>query len=541
MLLCLLLSSAAIGGTGIIKTYHVVTADAAQAMNLLCTVRAEKLNRILSEIMLSTETLKNYALAEFEGVEKLQEDASYAKAFSDKLVGPAVSTAENTQGAVAVYLRFSPELTDSQSGFFYSRERGGSDFEKQIPTDLSVYDKTDTEHVGWFYHAKENGKGIWMDPYFNKNIGVQMISYVIPIYKDGYFLGVVGLDINFEYLQEIVSETTVYRTGYAFLTSDTAKVVYHKDISNGTDLETYNNGEFQDFAGLLKQEQESSGDTLYSYIYNGVPKNASFLSLVNGMKFVLTAPVSEIEENLNQLIKQVIIQMLFILAVAVCISICVTRKLVKPLIELNTAAQKIANGDLDVLLTCHSHDEIGTLSESFRQTVAHLKHYIDYINNLAYRDLLTGVKNRTAYLEAGTKMDEMIRLKKPEFALAVFDVNNLKAVNDALGHEFGDMVIIDSSKLISKVFRKYPVYRIGGDEFVVILEDVGTELCRDLMAQLESELSVYNKHSEKGTVLSIAGGAAVYTQETDLTFGDVFKRADSIMYENKTEKKKAKS
>lgn len=86
-----------------------------------------------------------------------------------------------------MYLRFSPELTDSQSGFFYSRERGGSDFEKQIPTDLSVYDKTDTEHVGWFYHAKENGKGIWMDPYFNKNIGVQMISYVIPIYKDGYF------------------------------------------------------------------------------------------------------------------------------------------------------------------------------------------------------------------------------------------------------------------------------------------------------------------------------------------------------------------
>lgn len=181
------------------------------------------------------------------------------------------------------------------------------------------------------------------------------------------------------------------------MTSDTAKVVYHKDISNGTDLETYNNGEFQDFAGLLKQEQESSGDTLYSYIYNGVPKNASFLSLVNGMKFVLTAPVSEIEENLNQLIKQVIIQMLFILAVAVCISICVTRKLVKPLIELNTAAQKIANGDLDVLPTCHSHDEIGTLSESFRQTVAHLKHYIDYINNLGLSGF-TGPGLKTAPL-----------------------------------------------------------------------------------------------------------------------------------------------
>lgn len=54
--------------------------------------------------------------------------------------------------------------------------------------------------------------------------------------------------------------------------------------------------------------------------------------------------------------------------------------------------------------------------------------------------------------------------------MIVFDINNLKIINDTLGHDFGDILIIDSCKLICKVFKRSPVYRIGGDEFVVILE-----------------------------------------------------------------------
>lgn len=125
-------------------------------------------------------------------------------------------------------------------------------------------------------------------------------------------------------------------------------------------------------------------------------------------------------------------------------------------------------GDLNVTINHQSEDEIGILAESFRHTVSHLQKYIDCINDLAYRDALTGVKNKTAYLEAINLLEQSIRLKRPTFAVVIFDVIGLKHVNDTYGHDFGDILILESSKMISRAFNQSPVYRIGGDEFVCI-------------------------------------------------------------------------
>ena len=115
--------------------------------------------------------------------------------------------------------------------------------------------------------------------------------------------------------------------------------------------------------------------------------------------------------------------------------------MVKPLKELNTAAKKIAAGDLSISLTQQTKDEVGALSDSFQQTVNHLQKYIDYINSLAYRDALTGVKNKTAYKETERRLEEQMRQGHPEFAIVVLDINDLKQVNDNFGHDFGDMQI----------------------------------------------------------------------------------------------------
>ena len=125
------------------------------------------------------------------------------------------------------------------------------------------------------------------------------------------------------------------------------------------------------------------------------------------------------------------------------------------------------------------------LADSFQQTVSHLQKYINYINGLAYRDALTGVKNKTAYQETIANLEERTRTGRPEFAMIVFDINNLKIINDTLGHDFGDILIIDSCKLICKVFKRSPVYRIGGDEFVVILENDDFNKYEELLARFK--------------------------------------------------------
>lgn len=154
-------------------------------------------------------------------------------------------------------------------------------------------------------------------------------------------------------------------------------------------------------------------------------------------------------------------------------------------------------------------------------------------------DALTHVKNRNAFENRqGDLQARMQKEVKPEFALAVFDINNLKNVNDSLGHEAGDDYIINCCRMICKTFKKSAVYRIGGDEFVVVMENddyvYREELLQDMRDEMElmkdKELPIFEQ-------ISIASGLAVYNPAVDFNISDVFSRADAAMYDNKTEMK----
>jgi len=158
-------------------------------------------------------------------------------------------------------------------------------------------------------------------------------------------------------------------------------------------------------------------------------------------------------------------------------------------------------------------------------------------------DAMTHVKNRTAFeTRLGDLQSKMGADKKPEFALIVFDVNNLKVINDNLGHEAGDEYIINSCRLICRTFKKSAVYRIGGDEFLVVLERddyIDREmLLNDLQVEMlrlkTANLPLYEK-------ISVASGMAVYNPKEDFNIQDVFNRADAQMYENKALMKGGKS
>lgn len=532
---CMLLSSFVIGSFSILSSKKAVSEDSAQIMNLLCENKSKEISALLSRIEQSVNTLTLYASRQIVDSDKFKKDSSYVDQFTDHLTDIAINAAANTEGAMTVYIRYNPEYTSPTSGLFCSKSSADSTFKSLEPTNLSLYDPSDTSRVGWFYEPAKNKKGTWMEPYLNDNINIEMISYVIPFYLNDVFIGVVGMDIDFRVLQTIVEETTVYETGYAYLTDENANLIYHQDLPRDTSLMDYNNGEFRAAAEVLLKA--SSEQSLITYNYHGYQRKAAFRSLQNGMRLVLAAPTSDIDKQANQLILQILIASFVIVALTIILTFIFTRRLVKPLLELTDAAQKIAAGDLSISITHHSRDEVGTLAESFRETVKHLHKYISYINELAYRDPLTGVKNKTAYLEVTKQMDELARLKRPEFAVIVFDINGLKNVNDTYGHDFGDILIADTCKIICHTFKQSPIYRIGGDEFVALLENEDYKNSMQLLSQLQYDIDLYNEQSHNKIKISVAKGIAVYSEATDFTFQDVFKRADNAMYFNKAKMK----
>ena len=140
-------------------------------------------------------------------------------------------------------------------------------------------------------------------------------------------------------------------------------------------------------------------------------------------------------------------------------------------------------------------------------------------------------------------LDKKILSGHAQFCIVMVDVNFLKRVNDTYGHERGNEYLINACKLTCGVFGKENVYRIGGDEFVVIIEGEKVSLCKYFVAQFKAEMEIKSsslslKPWEK---ISAAIGMATYNPVHDKNSDEVFKRADSDMYANKLAMKAART
>ena len=147
-------------------------------------------------------------------------------------------------------------------------------------------------------------------------------------------------------------------------------------------------------------------------------------------------------------------------------------------------------------------------------------------------DALTGVKNKHAYLEVETRMDlDISERRQVPFAIVMLDVNDLKIVNDTAGHNAGDQYLRDACKIICDTFKHSPVFRVGGDEFVVIAQGSDYENIEELIGNVRG----YNEEASAIGGIIIACGMSRFAN--DACVASVFERADHEMYENKAQLK----
>ena len=153
--------------------------------------------------------------------------------------------------------------------------------------------------------------------------------------------------------------------------------------------------------------------------------------------------------------------------------------------------------------------------------------------NMANTDSMTGVRNKHAYTENAQAIDRQIASGElQELAVVVCDINGLKYVNDTQGHEAGDQLIKDACALICEQFRHGAVYRIGGDEFAVLLQGRGYNTMHETVAEMNRRVE---ENIHKNDVVVAIGYAVLGPEDRQLR--DVFERADQMMYERKKELK----
>lgn len=149
---------------------------------------------------------------------------------------------------------------------------------------------------------------------------------------------------------------------------------------------------------------------------------------------------------------------------------------------------------------------------------------------LAYHDKMTGVYNRTAYADYIGKDD----FTPDKMIVAMFDLNNLKKCNDVFGHHQGDIYITTCAKLIAEQFSDIGnCYRIGGDEFCVLMRGVSFELCKNRIATLYEKVEKENEKKLIDVKMQIACGYVLYDKRIDYDIQDTVRRADKMMYKEK--------
>jgi diguanylate cyclase (GGDEF)-like protein len=239
-----------------------------------------------------------------------------------------------------------------------------------------------------------------------------------------------------------------------------------------------------------------------------------------------------------------LIWILVALATTLLVTVLVARRLVasirRPLAALSTSARRLGGGDLAHRVELDSFSELDQVADSFNAMATRLLQSRHELSHRAFHDSLTGVPNRALLFD---RIAHALARRSdtggcPSIAVLFIDLDDLKVVNDSLGHSRGDEVLIEVGRRIGSVLRPSDtVARLGGDEFAVLLEELAepaaaTRVAERILLMLSSPVMVGGTELDVGVSI----GVAISSEESHDT-DTLVRAADLAMYAAKGEGK----
>ena len=471
----------------------------AETMNLVAQDTRKSLEKYTEDIEQSVEIVAFIASDMLDGAELLKDGVgggdlgqaertpeqharldAYLADYTSRLQTAAATIASNTRGAITYYYCINPEVSTTQHGFFYSKV-GKTGFYQREPLDARELDPDDMEHTTWYYTPIKRGRPSWVGPYTAHFLDEMRISsYLVPIYKSGALIGVLGMDISIETLVEQVSSIRVFDTGFACLLDEKGRILYHPDLPEGSELEL--------LTGAEELELKESGDEPIRYTAaNGETRQMSFTTLSNGMKLVITAPTSEVDASLIGLARGILPVTVLIIVVFTVIILLAMRVITEPLQRLTAASQRLAASDYDVELDYASRDEVGTLTSAFQHMRDQLKENIDDLNRKVLTDDLTGLPNQRHFFNLASEKHDRLLAEGKKPVMLYFNLQGMKDYNRQYGFDEGDRLICEIAEILARHFGEQETGRFGQDHFAAVSREENLdERLRDVLDECKA-------------------------------------------------------
>jgi len=527
-MLCVILAALAV--TTILSAVFIRRTESQKSdklLQMLCVSGQRSLDYYFDSVQTAVTKVTSFAEEDLDSVDSEEQLAAHMERTREYFG----MMASKTKGVLTYYYRIDPSVSTSIKGFWYT-DLTGQGFEEHEVTDITQYDVEDTSKLVWFTVPKHEEKPIWLPPYITDNLDVRVISYDAPVYWKGQFIGVVGIEVDYTTMADEINSIRLYDNGYAFLSDTDGQLFYHPQI-DVADLNPESEFEFP--------YHEGDENKVIRYTYHGEKKEAVWCVLSNGLRLSVTVPVSETQGEWKALILNISLGAVIVLIAASLFLMYYTRHITKPLEQLTAAAEQVERGNYDLDLAYDDDDELGRLTRSFKNLSDTVKEHISDLHGQVFLDALTKVKNKGALSNYLSEIQKCIDSGTEEqaFAVGVFDCDNLKLINDRYGHDKGDIYLKKAAHTICEVFKHSPVFRMGGDEFAVILENEDYMNRDALLEQFDMTAEKINEAAaEPWEQANLSKGVAVFEPSEDSAVTDVMKRADQLMYENKRERKK---
>ena len=430
----------------------------------------------------------------------------------------------------------------------------------RIPEDISGWEEKEAEFFTRF-HNEFPGRTLEVDMDYDElpdDLRVLCTTYNYQYWMNmifdamdefdieyAYYVTPIGREFDITYILDIVPATFEENgINYRVLGDH-----YPQPVSEHQALwKTWDSGEAQDIFDVYDNE--------YGHTY------AYYAPLIiDGEKIGMVGAEVTVDNVNSQILRNTLLQIVYIgliLLVSMALLLfIINRRYIRKIENLSTNVRRYTESkDADISGEIENdakgNDEITALANqtaamileldnymknlvSTTQELSETKEHAQQMSELATRDALTGIRNKAAYDIEMKNLEWKMNSGLKEFGIAMVDLNFLKRINDTYGHERGNIAIKTICSKVCEIFAHSPVFRIGGDEFVIILTGHDFEHVDELIEKFNSDLDalMHRKDLEPWEAVSAAIGFARYDETRDGSPVNVFKRADDAMYERK--------
>ena len=455
---CTVLSVIIVGAMAIYNSLSVTGESAERELIATSESNAKDLNETMACVETGVNSLAAGVIGDLTDLERLNSDSYYVIREEAAAGDMAKNCADSVEGTMSYYVKFNPEISAPTAGVLGTRSSTSGPFKEITPTDITLYPKTDLAHVGWYYIPINNHRPTWMNPYYNANLDVHMISYVVPLFaSDGTEIGIAGMDIDFNIIQKKISEAGIFDTGYAILTDTDNNIIASKHSEHPATLREMATA-LDSFVGEKNQRR------VCEFSYNGEPYVAGCSVLKNGMKYIMVVPKTELNAKSRNLMLMICLGMVISLILSILVAGWFSRHITRPLVDMESNARKMAAGDLTTEMNVTSDDEIGKLAMAFNYMAKHIHELVFQIAQVS-EQVASGARNIS---DSGNQLADGAATQAAsveELSASISEINNQLAMTAGNADE-ANRLTVDAKSMADKG-------NLQMNDMLVAIDDIG--------------------------------------------------------------------